>query len=58
MSDTGWRDAPHRGASRPRRQYDCLRLPSPAGSRIVGLLPGDATEATTPEMTVVDSTGD
>ena len=57
-SDTGWRDAPYRGTFQSAAQYHCLRLPSPAGARVVGLLPGDATEATTPEMTVVDATGD
>ncbi|MEU1757049.1 hypothetical protein ABZ436_30965 [Micromonospora matsumotoense] len=57
-SDTGWRDAPHRGTFQATAEYHCLRLPSPPGARIVGLLPGDATEATTPEMSVVDAAGD
>ncbi|KWV31594.1 hypothetical protein [Micromonospora rifamycinica] len=58
VSDTGWRDAPQQGTFEVPAQYRCLRLPSPAGARVVGLLPGDATEATTPEMSVVDATGD
>lgn len=57
VSDTGWQDAPHRGEFTAAGQYDCLQLASPAGSRIVELLPGDATGAGSPEVTVVDSTG-
>ncbi|TDC33578.1 hypothetical protein [Micromonospora sp. KC213] len=56
VSDTGWRDAPHRGAFTAAGQYNCLQLASPAGSRVVELLPGDAG-AGAPEVTVMDSTG-
>lgn len=57
VSDTGWQDAPHRGEFTAAGQYDCLQLASPAGSRMVELLPGDATGAGSPEVTVVDATG-
>ncbi|MGR6322649.1 hypothetical protein Q2K19_12325 [Micromonospora soli] len=57
VPDTGWRDAPVRGEFTAAGQYDCLQLGSPAGSRIVELLPGDATGAGAPGMAVVDATG-
>jgi hypothetical protein len=57
VSDTGWQDAPQRGRFTAAGQYDCLQLASPTGSRVVELLPGDATGAAAPEVAVVDSTG-
>ena len=57
VSDTGYQEAPHRGEFAAAGQYDCLQLPSPAGARVVELLPGDATGAGRPEVTVVDATG-
>ncbi|MEU4773802.1 hypothetical protein [Micromonospora sp. NPDC023644] len=49
--------APHQGTFAAAGQYDCLQLPSPAGSRVVRLQAGDATGAANPEITVVDATG-
>ncbi|MEO3776581.1 hypothetical protein ABGB16_06970 [Micromonospora sp. B11E3] len=57
VSDTGWQDAPHRGEFTAVGQHNCLQLTSPVGARIVELLPGDATSAGSPEVTVLDSTG-
>ncbi|MGC5018386.1 hypothetical protein [Micromonospora sp. DT47] len=57
VSDTGWQDAPHRGEFTAPAQFDCLQLASAAGSRIVELLPGDATGAAYPDVAVVDATG-
>jgi hypothetical protein len=58
VSDTGWADAPVQGDFTTPGQYDCLQLASPSGSRIVELLPGDATGAGSPEVTVVNSAGE
>jgi hypothetical protein len=38
-------------------QYDCLRLASPAKTKVVELLAGNSTDAGRPEVTVVDATG-
>ncbi|RAO57334.1 hypothetical protein LUPAC06_03054 [Micromonospora saelicesensis] len=56
-SDTGWQDAPVRGQLANPAQFDCLQLSSPSGALITELLPGDATGAGSPEVTVIDSTG-
>ncbi|MEU8261031.1 hypothetical protein AB0C02_10495 [Micromonospora sp. NPDC048999] len=57
-SDTGWQGTPVRGEFTAAGQFDCLQLASPAGSRVVELLPGRATGAAAPDITVVDSTGE
>ncbi|MEU5723716.1 hypothetical protein [Micromonospora sp. NPDC047738] len=57
VSDTGWQGTPVVGMFAAAGQFDCLQLTSPAGSRVVALLPGDATGAAAPDITVVDSTG-
>jgi hypothetical protein len=57
VSDAGYQDDPWRGEFAAAGQYDCLQLPSPAGSRIVELLPGNATGVAVPTVSVVDSTG-
>ncbi|HET8683891.1 MAG TPA: hypothetical protein VFM54_18775 [Micromonosporaceae bacterium] len=57
VPDTGWQDAPHRGEFLAAGQYNCLELASPAGARVIGLLPGDATGAGRPSAVVVDATG-
>ncbi|MGW1059504.1 hypothetical protein [Micromonospora rubida] len=57
VSDAGWLDAPHQGAFLAAGEHDCLQLASPAGSRVVQSLPGDATGAGRPEVAVVDATG-
>lgn len=57
VSDTGWQDAPVRGQLSSPAQFDCLQLSSPAGALITELLPGDATGAGSPEVSVIDSTG-
>jgi hypothetical protein len=57
VSDTGYAEAAHQGEFATLGQYNCLQLPSPAGSRIVALLRGDATGASYPGVSVVDSTG-
>ncbi|SCG78505.1 hypothetical protein GA0070609_5608 [Micromonospora echinaurantiaca] len=56
VSDTGWRDAPHRGGFQGVGQVNCLRVPSPAGSRITKSAPGELG-VKRPTMTVVDATG-
>ncbi|GAA4456555.1 hypothetical protein GCM10023170_051450 [Phytohabitans houttuyneae] len=38
-------------------QVQCLKLASPAGAKVIELVPGDATGAGRPDVTVVDSTG-
>ncbi|MER7891976.1 hypothetical protein ABTX15_19360 [Micromonospora sp. NPDC094482] len=58
VSDAGWREAPHRGAFQGAGQVNCLQLASPAGARIVQSQPGEVTGDTSPEITVVDATGD
>ncbi|WBB65949.1 hypothetical protein [Micromonospora sp. WMMD812] len=55
VSDTGWQDAPHRGAFDAVGQYNCLQLPSPTGARVVGLLAGDASS---PEVSVLNGNGE
>ncbi|HET8657544.1 MAG TPA: hypothetical protein VFM55_00930 [Micromonosporaceae bacterium] len=57
VSDTGWQDAPHRGEFLAAGQLNCLELASPAGARVIELLPGDATGAGVPSVVVVDATG-
>lgn len=57
VSDTGYQDAPHRGRFLTAGQHDCLQLPSPAGARVVELLPGDALGAGAPTVLVFDATG-
>ncbi|PGH41714.1 hypothetical protein COO58_24550 [Micromonospora sp. WMMA1996] len=57
VSDTGWQDAPVRGQLATPAQFDCLQLSSPSGAVITELLPGDATGAGSPDVTVIDSTG-
>jgi hypothetical protein len=57
VSDMGYAGAPHRGEFAAAGEHDCLTLSSPAGARIVELLPGDATGAGAPWTTVVDATG-
>ncbi|SCE72489.1 hypothetical protein GA0074695_0616 [Micromonospora viridifaciens] len=56
VSDTGWRDAPHRGAFQVAGQLNCLQLSSPAGAYVVLSQPKEPTERPT-ETIVVDSTG-
>ncbi|MER7166364.1 hypothetical protein ABT336_09905 [Micromonospora sp. NPDC000207] len=56
-SVTGWQDDPEVGTFQGVGQHDCRQLSSPDGSRVVAMLPGNATTASSPEMTVVDSTG-
>ncbi|SCG59161.1 hypothetical protein GA0070614_3013 [Micromonospora coxensis] len=58
VSDNGWRDAPHRGTFPAAGQVNCLQLASPAGSRIVQSQPGDTTFDASPEITIVDATGE
>jgi hypothetical protein len=58
ISDTGYQDAPYRGSFAVAGEYDCLQLPSPAGSRVVEFLPGDATAAGRPFTVVVDANGE
>jgi hypothetical protein len=48
---------PYRGQFTAAGEYDCLRLASPAGARIMELQPEDATGAADPAVTVVDATG-
>nr|MDT0659288.1 hypothetical protein [Micromonospora sp. DSM 115978] len=57
VSDTGWQGVPHRGGFTTAGQFNCLELASPTGSRLVLALPGDATGAGSPAVTVMDSTG-
>jgi hypothetical protein len=48
---------PYRGEFTNVGEHDCVRLASPAGAAILELHPHDATSATGPTVTVVDSTG-
>lgn len=57
VSDTGWRDAPHRGSLQAAGQVNCLRLPSPTGSRVLKSEPGPRDDEKHPEITLVDATG-
>ncbi|GIH07679.1 hypothetical protein Rhe02_57460 [Rhizocola hellebori] len=58
VSDTGYAQAPHRGGFTTPGQYVCLQLPTPAGGRVVMLLPADATGAAYPNVYVLNSTGE
>ncbi len=57
VSDAGPRDAPYRGGFTAPGQYVCLQLPSPAGARVVELLPTDARDSANPSGYVRDATG-
>ncbi|SCE72444.1 hypothetical protein GA0074695_0612 [Micromonospora viridifaciens] len=57
VSDTGWRDAPHQGSLQAAGQVNCLRLPSPTGSRILKSEPGPQDDEKHPEITLVDAAG-
>lgn len=57
ISDGVTQIATHRGQFNGAGQIQCLELTSPAGANVIELLPGDATGAGQPEVTVVDSTG-
>ncbi|GAA2355091.1 hypothetical protein Cme02nite_69040 [Catellatospora methionotrophica] len=57
LADTASPLAVHRGAFAGVAQVDCVQLASPAGARIVEVLPGDATGAARPPVTVFDATG-
>ncbi|MEV4754098.1 hypothetical protein AB0J86_03145 [Micromonospora sp. NPDC049559] len=58
VSDAGYAETPYRGTFAAAGQYDCLQLASPAGAKIVELLPADATGAGRPTVTVADATGE
>ncbi|WP_144124864.1 hypothetical protein [Catellatospora sichuanensis] len=47
----------HSGLFQTAGQFDCVQLASPAGTRILELLPGNATGAGRPAVFVVDATG-
>ncbi|MGN9813244.1 hypothetical protein ACTMSW_28300 [Micromonospora sp. BQ11] len=57
VSDDGHTGTSYQGSFDAAGEMDCVRLPSPAGARIVRLVAGDATGAARPEITVVDATG-
>jgi hypothetical protein len=57
VSDGGAPITAHQGEFNGAGQIQCLELSSPAGAKVVELLPGNATGAGRPEVTVVDSTG-
>ncbi|GAB3528087.1 hypothetical protein GCM10027575_66780 [Phytohabitans suffuscus] len=57
VSDDATQIAAHEGQFGGAGQVQCLELSSPAGAKVVELLPDDATGAGRPEVTVVDSTG-
>jgi hypothetical protein len=57
VSDDPAQMTPHRGQFTVAGQYDCVQLASPAGAKIIGLMPSDATGAGSPVETVVDATG-
>ncbi|MFF5222248.1 hypothetical protein ACFY21_13755 [Micromonospora sp. NPDC000212] len=57
VSDSGLQDPPHRGRFTAAGQFNCLKLASPAGARIVELLPGEAVGAAAPRVSVVDASG-
>ena len=57
-SDRGLTLDPVQGSLRTAGQYNCLELPSPAGSHITFLLPQDAAATAIPDVRVVDATGE
>ncbi|WP_154941279.1 hypothetical protein [Micromonospora palomenae] len=57
VSDTGWRDAPHRGTFRVAGQVNCLQLASPAGSHIALSEPVESFYDRRTATRVVDATG-
>jgi hypothetical protein len=57
VSDAVDPDVPHHGGFAAAGEFDCVQLPSPAGSRVIELLPGDATGAGRPFVVVVDADG-
>ncbi|HEU5107544.1 MAG TPA: hypothetical protein VFT95_03125 [Micromonosporaceae bacterium] len=56
-ADTGYQGPPLRGGFEAVGQVNCLELASPAGARVVQLLPADATGAGRPSVQVVDAEG-
>lgn len=56
VSDTGYQEAPHRGEFTTPGQYNCLQLPSPAGARVIMLVP-DPQGTVYPTAYVLDATG-
>ncbi|MBQ0894632.1 hypothetical protein KBX37_16260 [Micromonospora sp. U56] len=57
VSDTGWRDASHRGAFQVAGQVNCLQLTSPAGSHIALSEPVESFYDRRTATRVVDATG-
>ncbi|GAA4706283.1 hypothetical protein [Phytohabitans rumicis] len=57
VSDDATAIAGHRGEFTGAGQIQCLELSSPAGAKVIELLPGNATGAGQPMVTVMDSTG-
>ncbi|MBM0257560.1 hypothetical protein [Micromonospora sp. 4G55] len=57
VSDTGWRDAPHRGEFQTSGQLNCLQLPTPSGGHLAALLPGEMTVAASPDIDVLNADG-
>jgi hypothetical protein len=47
----------HRGLFQTAGQFDCVQIAGQPGAKILELLPGDATGAARPEVTIVDATG-
>ncbi len=57
VSDDPSQMTPYDGQFTAAGQFDCLQLASPSGARITELMPGGATGAAVPPVTVVDATG-
>ncbi|WP_155368913.1 hypothetical protein [Catellatospora vulcania] len=57
LSDAANPLAVHRGTFTGVAEVDCVQLASPAGARVIELVPGDAVGAGRPSVTVFDATG-
>ncbi|GIJ43417.1 hypothetical protein Val02_03030 [Virgisporangium aliadipatigenens] len=57
VTDTAHRDTTHRGGFTVAGEVDCLRLPGPAGAKLVQLTPSGATGGEVPIVTVFDNNG-
>jgi hypothetical protein len=58
VPDAGYEGPPSRGEFRTFGQMDCLRLSSPAGARVIQLMPADAVGAGLPSVSIYDADGD
>jgi hypothetical protein len=57
VSDDRSQLVPYHGQFAGAGEYGCVQLTSPAGAKVMELVPGDSTGAGRPPVTVVDATG-